>query len=324
MLLDAVMFAGGLVALYFGAEWLVRGAARLARALGISAIIVGLTIVAFGTSAPELVVTVLAAGRGQSDVAVGNVVGSNIVNIGLILGLSAAMSIIRIQARLILREMPIMIAAAIGLIALGADGIISRLDGLLLFAGLVAFVVYMLRAAKLGAAPLLEKEFQEYEEETGMIPTGAGRGRDLLLIGAGLAALVVGAELLVRAAVSFARAAGVSELVIGLTIVSIGTSLPELATSVVAALRREADIAVGNIIGSNIFNVLAVLGIAPLIQPVAVAGSLYAFEMWVMLAFSVTLPILCRSGFRLARIEGGLLVVGYVAFVWALIARSAG
>lgn len=170
MLLDAVMFAGGLVALYFGAEWLVRGAARLARALGISAIIVGLTIVAFGTSAPELVVTVLAAGRGQSDVAVGNVVGSNIVNIGLILGLSAVMSIIRIQARLILREMPIMIAAAIGLIALGADGIISRLDGLLLFAGLIAFVLYMLRAARVGAAPLLEAEFQEYEEETGMVP----------------------------------------------------------------------------------------------------------------------------------------------------------
>ena len=324
MLLDAVMFAGGLVALYFGAEWLVRGAARLARALGISAIIVGLTIVAFGTSAPELVVTVLAAGRGQSDVAVGNVVGSNIVNIGLILGLSAAMSIIRIQARLILREMPIMIAAAIGLIALGADGIISRLDGLLLFAGLIAFVLYMLRAARLGAAPLLEAEFQEYEEETGMIPTGAGRGRDLLLIGAGLVSLVIGAELLVRAAVSFARAAGVSELVIGLTIVSIGTSLPELATSVVAALRREADIAVGNVVGSNIFNVLAVLGIAPLVQPVAVAGSLYDFEMWVMLAFSVALPILCRSGFRLARIEGVLLVVGYVAFLWALVARSAG
>ena len=324
MLLDAVMFAGGLVALYFGAEWLVRGAARLARALGISAIIVGLTIVAFGTSAPELVVTVLAAGRGQSDVAVGNVVGSNIVNIGLILGLSAAMSIIRIQARLILREMPIMIAAAIGLIALGADGIISRLDGLLLFAGLIAFVLYMLRAARLGAAPLLEAEFQEYEEETGMIPTGAGRGRDLLLIGAGLVSLVIGAELLVRAAVSFARAAGVSELVIGLTIVSIGTSLPELATSVVAALRREADIAVGNVVGSNIFNVLAVLGIAPLVQPVAVAGSLYDFEMWVMLAFSVALPILCRSGFRLARIEGALLVVGYVAFLWALVARSAG
>jgi cation:H+ antiporter len=220
--------------------------------------------------------------------------------------------------------MPIMIGAAVGLVALGADGIISRLDGLLLFAGLIAFVLYMLRAARLGAAPLLEAEFQEFEEETGMIPTGTGRGRDLLLIGAGLVGLVVGAELLVRAAVSFARAAGVSELVIGLTIVSIGTSLPELATSVVAALRREADIAVGNVVGSNIFNVLAVLGIAPLIQPVAVAGSLYDFEMWVMLAFSVALPILCRSGFRLARIEGWLLVVGYVAFVWALIARSAG
>ena len=320
------MFAGGLAALYYGAEWLVRGAARLARALGISAIVVGLTIVAFGTSAPELIVTILAGARGQPDVAVGNVVGSNIVNIGLILGVSAAISVVRIQAGLILREMPIMVVAALALIAFGADGVISRVDGALLFAGLIAFVLYMLRSARRGEpTPVLEAEFEEFEQKEDMVPTAAmGRGRDILLILIGLVALVVGAELLVRAAVSVARAAGVSELVIGLTIVSVGTSLPELATSVVAAMRREADIAVGNVVGSNIFNVLAVLGIAPLFQPIAVARSLYDLEMWVMLAFSLLLPILCRSGLRLARIEGGLLVAGYLAFIWALLVRSAG
>ena len=322
MLIDAVMFAGGLAALYYGAEWLVRGAARLARSLGISAIIVGLTIVAFGTSAPELIVTILAAARGQPDVAVGNVVGSNIVNIGLILGLSAVFTAIRIQAGIILREMPIMIGTALALIALGADGVISRADALLLLACFIGFMLYMLRAARRGSAPVLEAEFQDFEQDSGMTPTGAGRGPDVLLILLGLVALVVGAELLVRAAVSLARAAGVSELVIGLTIVSVGTSLPELATSVVAAFRREADIAVGNVVGSNIFNVLAVLGIAPLVNPIAVASSLYDLEMWVMLAFSLLLPILCRSGLRLARVEGGLLVVGYAIFIWALIVRS--
>ena len=321
MLIDAVMFVGGLVALYYGAEWLVRGAARFARALGISAIVVGLTIVAFGTSAPELVVTVLAALRGQPDVAVGNVVGSNIVNIALILGISATLSVIRIEARLILREMPIMIGAAALLVLLGWDGVLTRIDAVILFAAFLVFMYYIIRGARRGTAPVLEAEFLEFEKESGMLPKG-GRGRDLLLIAAGLVALVIGAELLVRAAVSFARAAGVSELVIGLTIVSIGTSLPELATSIVAALRREADIAVGNVVGSNIFNVLAVLGIAPLVRPVAVAPSLYGLEMWVMMAFSIVLPILCRLELRLAKAEGVALIAGYLVFLWALLGRG--
>jgi cation:H+ antiporter len=321
VLLDAGMFIAGLVTLYFGAEWLVRGAARLARALGISGIVIGLTIVAFGTSAPELVVTTLAALRGQPDVAVGNVVGSNIVNIALILGVSAVVSAIRVQPSLITREMPIMIAAAVALVALGYDGTISRGDAGLLLAGLTAFLLYMLNTARRGEpTPALETEFEEFEEKTGIKGGVTGRGRDLLLITVGLLGLVIGAELLVRAAVSFARAAGVSELVIGLTIVSIGTSLPELATSVVAAIRREADIAVGNVVGSNIFNVLAVLGIAPLIHPITVDRSLYAREMWVMLALSLALPVICRTGMRVARIEGIFLVTGYVAFVWLLVA----
>jgi cation:H+ antiporter len=322
MLANVAMFAGGLAALYFGAEWLVRGAARLARALGISALVIGLTIVAFGTSAPELVVTTLAAMRGQPDVAVGNVVGSNIVNIALILGLSAAVSAVRVQPGIITREMPIMIAAAVALVALGVDGSLGRADAALLLAGFVAFLLYMLRMARRGEpTPTLETEFEEFEEQSGMVPTGTGRARDFLLLAVGLVGLVVGAELLVRSAVSFARAAGVSELVIGLTIVSIGTSLPEMATSVIAALRGEADIAVGNVVGSNIFNVLAVLGIAPLVHPIAVDRSLYSMEMWVMLALSLLLPVICRTGLRIARIEGMLLAAGYVVFVWVLVAR---
>jgi len=324
MLFDGVMFTAGLVALYFGAEWLVRGAARLARTLGISAIVIGLTIVAFGTSAPELVVSTLAAARGQSGVAVGNIVGSNIVNIALILGLSAAVSTVRVQPGLITREMPIMIVAAIALVVLGVDGTLSRLDAMLLAAGFVAFLIYMLRLARRGVpTPALEAEFAEFEKAEGMVPPNGTRTLDILLIAGGLAALVIGAELLVRSSVSFARAAGVSELVIGLTIVAVGTSLPELATSVVAAVRNEADIAVGNVVGSNIFNVLGVLGIAPLVRPIAVDRSLYGMEMWVMIGLSVLLPLVCRVGHRLARVEGILFIVGYVIFVWALIVRNA-
>jgi cation:H+ antiporter len=323
MLIDAAMFIAGLVALFYGAEWLVRGAARLARSLGISAIVVGLTIVAFGTSAPELVVTSLAVMRGQPDVGVGNIVGSNVVNIAAILGLSAIVSTVRVHPGLITREMPIMIAAAVALMVVGYDGTITRLDGGILLGGFILFLLFMLRAAQGGEpTPALEIEFEEFEENRGMTNTGSTPRANAFLILIGLVGLIAGAELLVRAAVSVARSVGISELVIGLTVVSIGTSLPELATSVIAAIRGEADIAVGNVVGSNVFNVLAVLGIAPLIQPVSVDRSLYDFEMWVMLALSVILPVFCRSGHRLARIEGMVLLLGYVAFVWVLISRA--
>jgi cation:H+ antiporter len=323
MLIDAAMFIAGLVALYYGAEWMVRGAARLARSLGISAMVVGLTIVAFGTSAPELVVTSLAVMRGQPDVGVGNIVGSNVVNIAAILGLSAVVSTVRVHPGLITREMPIMIGAAVALLIVGYDGLITRLDAGILLAGFILFLLYMLRAANRGEpTPALETEFEEFEENRGMTHTRSTHRTNAFLILIGLCGLVIGAELLVRAAVSVARSAGISELVIGLTVVSIGTSLPELATSVIAAIRREADIAVGNVVGSNIFNVLAVLGIAPLIRPIPVDHSLYDFEMWVMIALSFILPVFCRSGHRLARIEGMALLLGYVAFVWVLISRA--
>jgi cation:H+ antiporter len=319
MWINTAMLVAGLAALYFGADWLVRGAARLARAFGVSALVIGLTVVALGTSAPELVVSTLAAVRNQPGVAVGNVIGSNIVNVALILGLSAVIAPLRVKPGIVFREMPIMIGAAAALVALGVDGSISRIDAGLLLLGFAGFMFYVLRAGGREAQPELEREFAEFESKE--IGNGAPNlVTDGLLVLAGLAALVGGAELLVRAAVAFARAAGVSELTIGLTIVAVGTSLPELATSTVAAFRKEADIAVGNIVGSNIFNVLAILGIAPLIRPIAVDASLYNRDMWMMLGLSLLLPLVARAGYRIGRVKGAVLIASYVGYI-ALIIR---
>src|SRR5690606_34925378 len=263
MILHVFLFLLGLVALYFGAEWLVRGAARLARRVGVSPLVVGLTIVAFGTSSPELVVSVFAAARGQADVAVGNVVGSNILNIALILGLAAILRPLRAQMRLIVRETPIMIAAGVALAVLGLDGTVSRPDAALLLAGLFAYVAFVLRGARREAVAI-KQEFERFESAEALAPDGRGRARDVLLIVVGLTALSIGARLLVDASLVFARTLGVSELVIGVTVVAVGTSLPELATSLLAVWRDEADIAVGNVVGSNIFNILGILGLAGL------------------------------------------------------------
>lgn len=323
MLLQIAFFVIGLVGLYYGAEWLVRGAARLARTLGISALIVGLTVVAFGTSAPELVVSVVAGIRGQSGVAVGNVVGSNVANVGLILGLAALVSMMKVEMRLITREMPVMLLATLAFLVLALDGTLSRLDAALLLAGFVTYLLLMLHAAR--AEPsLIETEFADFAEAAEMIDRGGEPHylRNAFLIVIGLVGLAGGAQLLVTSAVFFARSLGISELVIGLTVVAIGTSLPELATSVVAAFRGEADIAVGNVVGSNIFNILLILGIAPLVRPLLVDQALYTFEIPVMVAFSVLLLLFGRTGLRVVRWEGALLLGGYVAFMVVLLMRS--
>jgi cation:H+ antiporter len=323
MLIHALLFVGGMVALTFGAEWLVRGAGRIARAAGISPLVVGLTIVAFGTSTPELVVSTVAAGRGQGDVATGNVIGSNIVNITLILGLAAMVCPIPVDRGIILREMPIMLVAIGALALLALDGTVGRADGLVLVAGFVAYVVFVIRTARRAStAPELNAEYKEHEQAHGMEPAGTSKAWNVFLVLAGLVGLVLGGEALVRAAVFFARAAGVSELLIGLTVVAVGTSLPELATSVIAAVRKEVDIAMGNVVGSNIFNVLGVLGVAALVAPVRVDPALYRFEIPVVLVLSILLPVLARSGMRVGRVEGLLLVAGYVAFTVALVVRS--
>lgn len=327
---NALSFAAGLLLLYVGAEGLVRGASRLAGAFGVSALVIGLTVVAFGTSAPELVVSTLSAWQGRSDVALGNVVGSNIANVGLILGLSAALYPIRVEVRLIRREILVVIAASIGLLLLVADGTLGRLDAGLLLLGFAGFTLLVLRGARSAASELSREPPPETAAEPPNEPTGeptaaAGRGppaarwrATILLTAGGLLGLVLGAHVLVESSVWFAQRLGVSELVIGLTVVAGGTSLPELATSVVAAVRRKPDIAIGNVVGSNIINILAILGVAGLVRPLEAAPSLLRFDGLVMVGAAVLLLPLAWSRFRLERWEGALLVSGYAGYLVAV------
>ncbi len=308
-------FLLGLVLLTGGAELLVRGATRLAAASGISPLVVGLTVVAFGTSAPELAVSLGAALRGQPDVALGNVIGSNIFNVLFILGVSAVITTLVVQAQLVQFDVPIMIAASAVALGLGLDGSFGRFDGALLFAGLIGYVVALARAARRAASAS-----RESSEKTTR-PGALARVTDLAGIGLGLGLLVVGSQLLLSAAVSFARTLGIGELVIGLTLVAAGTSLPEVATSVMAALRGERDLAVGNVVGSNIFNLLGVLGLSAALSPVPlqVADSALRFDLPVMLAVAVACLPIFFTEHRVSRWEGALLLGYYVAYTLYLV-----
>lgn len=318
MALQAVLFLVGIVALYFGAEWLVRGASTLARSFGVGPLVVGLTVVSLGTSAPELIVSVLAARRGQSDIAVGNVVGSNIGNIALVLAASALVYPLAVQARLVTREIPIMVGATVfaGWLALGGY---SRLDGALLLGALVAYLGFLFVTAR--REPHVAAELVD-GDQIGVALSSGARLRNLALVVVGLLLLTLGARFLVDSATFFARLSGLSELVIGLTVVAIGTSLPELATSVLAAFRRQTDIAIGNIVGSNVFNLLGILGVTALVQPIAVDEALFRFEFPVMLFVSLLLLPLAWSRWRIERWEGAALLLGYAVFVWVLLARG--
>lgn len=321
MAVQIVLFVAGLTLLYFGAEWLVRGAARIAVALGITPVVVGLTIVATGTSAPELVVSALSAWRGDVDVALGNVVGSNVVNVALILGLAAVIHPLAVTSSLVRREIPIMVAAALAVPATAWDGVISRLEGLVL---LTASVAYIWAAVALGRrAPADQKlEYHEFEEAQGLEPRGEPLFADALLVAVGIVALAAGAHLTVTAAVVFARAAGISELLVGLTVVAIGTSLPELATSVLAAVRKQADIAVANVVGSNIINVFLILGASAGIRQLEVDPSLIRLEIPAMVALTLLLVPFAATGSKVQRWEGAVLLAAYVAFTAAVIAVS--
>jgi cation:H+ antiporter len=304
MVLHALGLILGLAALFFGGEWLVRGASRIAQSFGISKLVVGLTIVAMGTSAPELVVSVNAALVGSSDISVGNIVGSNIANIGLILGISGLVFPLVVHYSLLKKEMPIMLASSIGLYLTFLDGTIGRIEGLLLVIGMGIFLLFMFDSAK-------KSKSADDETESDVQPN---RVRDSLLIVVGIAVLMVGANLTVDNAVAIALELGISELLIGITVVAVGTSLPELVTSVTAAFRRESDIAVGNIVGSNIFNILFIMGITAVIQPVSVAANIIRVDSLVMIAFAV---LLLPMGWnrKLGRIEATLLLVAYVVYV---------
>jgi cation:H+ antiporter len=312
--MSILSFALGLVALVAGAELLVRGASRLALSFGISPLVVGLTVVAFGTSAPELAVSVQSAWAGQVDIAIGNVVGSNIFNVLLILGVSALITPLLVSQQVIRQEVPVMIAVSLLLWALAADGGIGRWDGVLLFALIVAYTVLVIRQSRRETKAIRE----EYDEAFAIERGGwdAHWGIQVLLILGGLALLVQGSRWLVEAAIDFARFLGVSELVIGLTIVAAGTSLPEVATSILAAIRGERDIAVGNVVGSNIFNVLSVLGASAVVAPttLAVSPSVLAFDIPVMVAVAVACLPVFFTGSLIARWEGLLFLAYYVAY----------
>ena len=312
-----LMFAAGLAALVVGADILVRGASRLALSFGISPLVVGLTIVAFGTSAPEVAVSVGAVLNGQTGLAMGNVVGSNIFNVLFILGLSALIAPLVVHVQLIRQEVPILIGASLLLLILSLDGRISVLDGGLFFGLLLAYTVFLVVQSR--------RETQaaqaEFDAELHAPPAGAWDARlpvQIALIVAGLGLLVLGSDWLVTSAVAFAQALGVSDLVIGLTIVAAGTSMPEVATSVAAALKGERDIAVGNVVGSNTFNILGCLGLSGLVAGsagLAVAPSLLAFDIWVMLAVALACLPIFLSGREIARWEGAVFLGYYAAYV---------
>jgi cation:H+ antiporter len=323
MSLSAFVFlALGLVLLSLGAELLVCGASRLALRFGITPLVVGLTVVAFGTSAPELAVSVQAGLAGQADIAVGNIVGSNIFNVLFILGLAALILPLAVSQQLIRLDVPLMVGVSLLFLIMALDGRIGKFDGALLAGGIVLYTLFAIRQGRRESAAVEA----EYAREFGGGSAWLGRlPAQLALIVGGLAMLVLGAIWLVDGAVDIARALGVSEAVIGLTIVAAGTSLPEVATSVVAALRGERDIAVGNVIGSSLFNLLSIAGIAALVTPggLAVADSILRFDLPVMLAAALAcLPILA-TGHVIARWEGGLFLGYYLAYAGYLVLGAA-
>lgn len=314
--ISALLVVVGFSALYFGAIWLVGGSASIARKLRISELVIGLTIVSFGTSTPELVVSVAAALQDQPDIALGNIVGSNIANIGLVMGASAIMLPLLVQKKTVRKQVPIMIGIVFLLIPLSLDGEISRVEGIILVSALFAFIYFSYREAR--------KEESSKNHAAGGSGGGGSADRDhakrnpylksALLIGVGMLLLFVGSSLTVENAVVIAKSLGISERIIGITIIAIGTSLPELITSVVAARKAHGDISVGNIIGSNIYNVLAIAGIASALTGLTVNAAMFT-DYWIMMAFClVALPIM-RSRFRVSRTEGSALLGAYAAYL---------
>lgn len=323
-----LFFILGLLALIVGAEMLVRGASRLALSLGISSLVVGLTVVSLGTSAPELAVSVQSTWAGQVDIALGNVVGSNLFNVLVILGLSALITPLLVHQQLIRQEVPVMIGVSLLLWAMAADGGIGRLEGLLLVALLAGYTALLIVQSRRETASVQAEVKAEYDEAFDERAQGwdAHWGVQVLLILVGLALLVQGSQWLVEAAVAFAQYLGVSELIIGLTIVAAGTSLPEVATSVMAAIRGERDIAVGNVVGSNIFNILAVLGVSASVAPsaLAVAPAMLAFDLPIMVAVALLCLPVFFTGSEIRRWEGALFLALYVAYTLYLVLHTTG
>jgi len=302
---DYLLVAGGLLGLFLGGEALVRGAVGIARKLGLPALLIGLTVVGFGTSTPELLVSVDAALGGVPDIAIGNVLGSNIANILLIIGVTALLRPIPVPAAGLRRDLGVMLAGALVLLPVFALSQVARPAGALLVAGLVAYLVWAYRSPG-PATPEAEDT-----------PAPAAMGVSLVWLAVGLVALMLGARFLVDGTSNIARGLGVSEAFIGLTVVAVGTSLPELATSIIAALRRQSEIAIGNVVGSNIFNILGILGLTAVISPIPVAERFLRFDLPVVIGVSLVLAALLLARPRIGRALGLLLLAGYAAYVFA-------
>jgi cation:H+ antiporter len=301
--LDYIYVAAGLLCLFLGGEALVRGSVGIAQRLAISPLLIGLTVVGFGTSMPELLVSIEAAWRGVPDIAVGNIVGSNIANIALIMGITALVWPIRVSGATLRRDTGVMVLAAVALVPVFMTGQIGRLAAGVLLAGLIGYLVW----AYLRPGDMAQDDTLSAEKPKAII--------SVLWVIAGFVALLFGARFLVEGAVSIARDAGLSEAFIGLTIVAVGTSLPELATSVVAAFRRQSEIAIGNVIGSNIFNVFGILGVTAVIQPIPVASRFISFDLPVMIALSLVITALLLTRPVIGRVMGIMFLIGYAAYV---------
>ena len=320
MLTNAAWFLAGLGALVVGAEVMVRAGGTLAARLGISPIVIGLTVVSIGTSMPELTVGVVSAAQGNGALAVGNIAGTNIVNLLLVLGLSALLLPLAIEIRTLRLELPVMAMAALLLWALAADGLLSRLDGLILLVGAIIYTVVLIRMARHESREVTTEFAAAYAADGAARAVSVNGRRTMLHVGmmlGGIAVVVLGAEWLVDAAVGMARGFGVSDAFIGLTVVAIGTSAPELVTTIVSTLRNERDIAIGNLLGSSIYNILLVLGITCLVPAhgLALPPSLVRIDIPIMVAVVLGCIPIFISGRRVRRVEGAAMIVAYLCFL---------
>lgn len=315
MLFQVFLFTLGLGALYLGADWLIRGATSLAFRFGLRRMVVGLTVVALGTSMPEFLVNVIAALWGDHGLALGNIVGSNIANIALILGMSALIYPLAVRPLTLRKEYPLMMIVLAAFYAMAWDGRIGRLDGLLLVIGLIGFMVYVVVDARTEASRTAALE-ERAEAENGPQPVEIlPMWKKLMYLSGGVLALSLGARLMVMAAINIAEALQINHVVIGLTVVAIGTSLPELAASVISAVRREPDLSVGNILGSNLLNVLFVVGLVAVIRPLSVEPEALSIHFPVMMAFGLVLLPIAWTGYRISRLEGLVLLAGFAGYM---------
>ena len=311
LLLNILYAAAGVAGLYYGAEFLIKGGVAIARKAKISPLVIGLTLVACATSAPELVVSVSAAIDGNSNISFGNVVGSNICNIALILGISALIRPLTVRKQLLTLDTPVMIVSSLLLAAFYfSNHGLNRLQAALLLAGFIAYTLWNIRISRCDETAA--------ETEPGGTAPEIPLHKALLYLVIAMAALVGGAKIFLTSAIYFARLMKISDAVIGLTVVAVGTSLPELAASVVAAIRKESDIAIGNVVGSNIFNILGILGIAPLIKPMENAA-LNIVDLGMMVFCAVILVPMMRTKWKISRLEGAILLLGYCGYIFYLV-----